>query len=75
MRSGAEATLGVEVTLTTFATNLSAFSASGGCNNFKIENWKGRIFQFSNLQQRFCHLDSRKVVEMSRNCDADAGDI
>lgn len=44
MKSGAEATLGVEVTLTTLANHLSAFSASGGCNNFKIENVEGKDF-------------------------------
>lgn len=75
MRSEIEATLGVKAMLATLVMNLSAFSASGGRNNFKIEMWKGRIFQFSNLQQRFCHLGSPQVVEMSRKCDADAGNI
>lgn len=38
------ATLGVKAMLATLVANLSAFSASGGHNNFKIKNVEGKIF-------------------------------
>lgn len=35
---------GVEATLATLVSNLSAFSARGGSNNFKTENVEGKNF-------------------------------